>query len=545
MPCSSQSSLRSPSNRAKSVHHTGNAISCSDFIPESPLHAKSRPSQSASRVFIKPKDGPSAKLERTSSFAYVPQQRSNIKPYVPKSASSTHALPRRIAPRSSSSFLLPAETNTISASAKRLHRSVTTARLGPFKTAAVPENDSGFFAQDLKLGNMQVTSSNVMLGDKSLRRTSRPKYKENAPPLLNRTSSDRSSRRSFTRVQSPLVPKERRESLCASRTFLVPRAEAEVPAADFASSDIYPFCCTPTREAGKSFSLEESSGLAATTAENRLPSATSLALAISSLPTQILKHTPRPSSLALDARFSLSSSLRSNFPRLPTQILKHTPCAPHTPPALPPSPAASSPCLSKARTKTVWTMADEITLVRTGGVLPGGLALAPSSQARVVPLFQRLRNGVSPSGSAQELTSSKVPVRSASIPYHLLTSSARRSESFRAALTRSKHTAILPAPKAADAHATSDEGEGSREPRAGRSPWTVVNIKKGDQHGTNDSSAGAPAGNSHGQGGYGVYAGAGSKPSLLTRAQTLVKLKFAYPRSLTSRKLVGRGDPRF
>ncbi|THH01777.1 hypothetical protein EW145_g6855 [Phellinidium pouzarii] len=562
----SQYRLRTPSNRDFSSVSRYSRRNTGNTSIDSPLQAKSFYPQSTSRVFIKPKEKPKEKLSRRSSSAFVPlsaQQRS-ARSSLPKSTSSANALPRGTVPRSSSSFLAPAVTNVTNVPRKRLPRSSTSLRPDAIHEA---DSDSAFFAQSFTSENRKLENLQPATRVRTQRRASvsKYKYKENTSPVHLR-ATDRSSH-TFARKQSPLVPKDRRTSQRLSRTFLVPKVEEHVskpqPLLPRRTSICY---VVPRHEKRPSLTDKENALSSLPTqvlkhtpkstsgepfrllvsGENRLhtSSATSLAAVMPSLPTQALKHTPRSSSLAPHTRApSYSSSTNDALGTLPTQILKHTPYMSCTGPQ---TTAADSPCLSKARTKTIWTMSDEITLVRAGGVLPDAYALEPSSHARIVPLCQRLRNGVSESGSAQGLVPAmkdvRTPVRSASTPYHLLASSARRTNSTRASSGEGPALPPVPSLSRALAHVEdTDNGEESAEAdrKVERYNWTFINIKKPENRVASMSDRFLE----HGPGGYGVCVGA--KPSLLTRAHTLMKLKITGPRVLTSKKLVGRGDSRF
>lgn len=362
-----------------------------------------------------------------------------------------------------------------------------------------------------------------------------------------------------------------------------------------------------------------------------------------SLATQVLKHALQASSVATSTAISPTPS----FCTLPTQILKHSPMpiAPVNGPAAPftglrvlqdeilrqnrnacntsliSTPianagtaavsASDSPCLSRARTKSLWTMSDEISLVRAGGILPGPFSLEPDANVRVIPLCKRLRNGLEfetnelcASSSAEALASPhtpaaaaarmKTPARSVSTPYHLLAASARRTPNARASLLSpdlsiSRVIHISHNENESENCAANCDGSGgpftpttpedvknernasvrgrSHGPnpnvnavkntnlKADRLSWTVVNVKW-LARAANAANSGrrpltpstSPKPQQPSPGGYGVTinrAGMGGKPSLLTRAQTLLKLKLPGSRLLSSKKLVGRGDARF
>lgn len=290
------------------------------------------------------------------------------------------------------------------------------------------------------------------------------------------------------------------------------------------------------------------------------------------LPTQILNHTPKPPVIRPDkyqspiesnedksiveALEKPSNSLNETTPRqflvapepgaarsvtsinsllsLPSQILKHTPVNHASSSAY----SSASPCLSKARVKTVWTLVDEMKLIRTGGVLRDTSALEPISQVRVVPLCQRLRNGVDVERNGTLL---KTPARSASMPHNLSVSKHRN----RRCKDQTNVTDILPISSSTLSPAggredvnvdSKEEKKMKRRRKQEQCEWTFVDVKKSERRFSQPIGAYRGGEAKHAFSSVGtVFA----KPSLLTRAQTLMKLKFP-----GSRKVVGRGDPK-
>ncbi|KAL5486065.1 hypothetical protein ACEPAI_7109 [Sanghuangporus weigelae] len=521
------------------------------------LHGNSRP-----RVFIKPKSGsssqtrtgPNDKLARRASLIAVPtnQQCNN------RRASLTSSKPMH-APRRSTSLHHTA-INSMNAPASKLPRSSTLMRhpsVRPVANRGV-DGDVGHFIQSSvcnrkdRIAVTKATSASAL---------SSPKNKENESSTL--LSSERTSgkhaqprpKRTFTRRQSPLVPDELRQDKSPPRkVFLLPKVDENVPKpAVPRRSSLRP--APPQLKKDRTLKKQDS---------------------IPSLPTIIMKHTPtkmtsaqhlfdeeiprtsaksfgpgvrraeaiepvpklkskfRPfllpgTSGALASLTSLSSILS-----LPSQVLKHTPLG-----AQSSSSPSSSPCLSKARMKTIWTMLDEMKLIRSGGLLLDADALAPGSRVCVIPLCKRLRNGIIESGSTGDAVLRRTPARSSSTPYHLVASSARRSR-----LETPSVVPPVPSITYALAHARAEWRSHPAEYRLRKTNvgekynWTLVDVKK-PQRLRRRSTLGKPMISA----GYGVSITTrdtmtARKPSLLTRAQTLVKLKFS-----GSKRVVGRGDP--
>lgn len=260
-----------------------------------------------------------------------------------------------------------------------------------------------------------------------------------------------------------------------------------------------------------------------------------------SLRSQLFKRAPRLSALRSEiSGLSASiSSLGSAISALPTQILKHTPIQQTTKSerttAQVTGSASHSPCISKGRAKSIWTMADEIALVRAGGVLPSPKILAPCPDAHVVALCLRRRNGVEAANQDDKIL--QTPRRSSSIPAHL--HSSRRHSRVVSIEDSGRHG--LPLPERALDLATLEETQEVAK-HVERYRWTVVSVKNTEQ----DEGRGNGSGHLLHRNGYGVYVGAaGTKPSLMTRAQTYVRFKFLGSRPFASKKLVGRGDSRF
>lgn len=260
-----------------------------------------------------------------------------------------------------------------------------------------------------------------------------------------------------------------------------------------------------------------------------------------SLRSQLFKRAPRLSALRSEiSGLSVSiSSLGSAITALPTQILKHTPVQQTTKSerttAQVTSSASHSPCISKGRAKSIWTMADEIALVRAGGMLPSPKILAPCPDAHVVALCLRRRNGVEAANQDDKIL--QTPRRSSSIPAHL--HSSRRHSSVVSIEGSGRHGLPLPE-RALDLAALEETQEAAKHVERYR--WTVVSVKNSEQ----DEGRGNGSGHLLHRNGYGVYVGAaGAKPSLMTRAQTYVRFKFLGSRPFASKKLVGRGDSRF
>ncbi|OCB91688.1 hypothetical protein A7U60_g1040 [Sanghuangporus baumii] len=526
-----------------------------------PSQFKSLHGNSPPRVFIKPKSGSSQtrtgsndKLARRASLIAVPtnQQCNN------RRVSFTLSKPMH-APRRSTSLHHTA-INSMNIPASKLPRSSTLMRhasAGPVANRGV-DADVGHFIQSSvcnrkdRTAPTKATSASAPLS---------PKNKENDPST--QLSSERTSgkhtqprpKRTFTRRQSPLVPDELRQDESPPRkVFLLPKVDENVPKPP-----------VPRRSSLRPAPPQLKSDTTPKKQTN-----------IPSLPTIIMKHTPTkvtsaqhlfdveimkmstgssgsgirqvdtielapkrkskprpfllpPTSAALASLTSLSSILS-----LPSQVLKHTPLG-----AQSSSSPSSSPCLSKARMKTIWTMLDEMKLIRSGGLLSDADALAPESGVCVVPLCKRLRNGINESGSPVDAVLRRTPARSSSTPYHLVASSARRSR-----LETPSVVPPVPSISYALAHARAEwRNHPAEDPLRKTNDgekynWTLVDVKK-PQRLRRRSTLGKPMISA----GYGVSITTrdtmtARKPSLLTRAQTMVKLKFS-----GSKRVVGRGDP--
>ena len=158
----------------------------------------------------------------------------------------------------------------------------------------------------------------------------------------------------------------------------------------------------------------------------------------------------------------------------------------------------------------VWTMADEMHLIRQGGELTTLQALSPSKDMRVVPLCLRRRNG-----DLQELPGTPVlhrtPVRTTSVPAHLLFTEDRNSLVPVLTLTRD------------DGARDGDDRSPSLLQGTGLSQWSLSSgsFVVDFEHSPSPSS-------------YPLHAAArtGNK-SIFTRAQTLVS--FVGPKRLISK----------
>ena len=88
--------------------------------------------------------------------------------------------------------------------------------------------------------------------------------------------------------------------------------------------------------------------------------------------------------------------LTASLSSLPTQILHHTPHARELSAIFPEDDPHAS---SRVNVKEIWTMADEMRLVRVGGIIHEEETLSPKKDVQVVPLFRRSRNGSSEHGN--------------------------------------------------------------------------------------------------------------------------------------------------
>ena len=185
-------------------------------------------------------------------------------------------------------------------------------------------------------------------------------------------------------------------------------------------------------------------------------------------------------------------------------------------------------------------MADEISLVRAGGVLPNPRALIPFPDARVVALCLRRRNGVEAAEMANEMLA-RTPRRSSSIPAQLHSGRRQsRFENFGAQITHNPIPPRLETPYEMS-EANNDQIEGQDKPTE-RYQWTVVSVKQRAEEGRGVGSLGVL--HDEIQNGYGVQVESTTRPSLMTRAQTYVRFKLLASRPFSSKKLVGRGDSR-
>ncbi|KAL5525723.1 hypothetical protein ACEPAG_7060 [Sanghuangporus baumii] len=529
-----------------------------------PSQFKSLHGNSPPRVFIKPKSGsssqirtgPNDKLARRVSLIAVPtnQQCNN------RRASLTSSNPMH-APRRSTSLHHTA-INSMKAPASKLPRSSTLMRHASAKPVADRgvDGDVGHFIQASvcnrkdRTAVTKATSASAPLS---------PKNKENEPSAL--LSSERTSgkhaqprpKRTFTRRQSPLVPDELRQDGSPPRkVFLLPKVDENVPKpavprrsslrpapphlkkdrtskkqASIPSLPTIIMKHTPTKMVSAQHLFDEE--ISRTSAES-FGSGILRAEAIEPVPK--LKSKFRPFLLPGTSGALASLSSLGSILSLPSQVLKHTPLG-----AQSSSSPSSSPCLSKARMKTIWTMLDEMKLIRSGGLLSDEDALAPGSRVCVIPLCKRLRNGINESGSTANAVLRRTPARSSSTPYHLAASSTRRS---RSCLETPSVVPPVPSMTYALAHARAEWRDLPAEDRFRKTnvgekyKWTLVDVKK-PQRLRRRSTLGKPMISA----GYGVSITTrdtmtARKPSLLTRAQTMVKLKFS-----GSKRVVGRGDP--
>ena len=394
--------------------------------------------------------------------------------------------------------------------------------------------------------------------------SSAKKDKENDPStavlLPDKTSGKRSlpmpKRTTFTRKQSPLVPDElKQDGSPPRRAFLLPKVDdsvAKPPVPRRSSSRPGP----PRSEKKDELLMKKKAGAPSlpTIIMKHTPPRMRLAQALfnESLPpvesgtTQTeatvpaSKHKSKSRPFLLPRRVGSLASLTSfnSIFSLPSQVLKHTPLGSQSSDS-----PSSSPCLSKARTKTIWTMLDEMKLIRSGGLLQDTDGLAPGHELRVVPLCQRLRNGSDASDSPGAGLVRRTPVRSASTPYKLDVSSARRAR-FEAT------NALPPVPSITSAlahaktewehHVAEDRPKTTTDDGEKKYKWTLVHVKKPASECPERQS---PLGKPMISAGYGVSittrdTTTARKPSLLTRAHTLVKFKFS-----GSKRVVGRGDP--
>lgn len=642
MPISSPAHLKAPAKRSLSRKRSR---TYNGLLLDSTFCNEPHPT---SRTFIKSKDDKFVSIDREDRRSSMVRlslgETKTARPIVPKSASG---LPRRKAPRSSSASLLAPVTN----------KSCTQAAL-------VPRSSTVMHTHNLQIPSERCLSSYSSNNAPHRSRQAKGHEEENKEnDAMQVTAARRQirSRRSFTRRHSPLVPRERRSTQCLPRAFLIPKVEESICTPDIKAPPLastFPQPVAPPqsgkhesqfRVASKdpalalaSLPTQILSRTPKVTTGRRNPSATFTAAkrlmptvvagsseadvgdyraraaapqvsattatppcrATPSLAAQMLKYALQASSVATASGLSPSPSLCT----LPTQILRHSPVPdasavpapfaglralqewksdPTSSPASNPTTTASeSPCLSRARTKSIWTMADEITLVRTGGMIPDMRTLEPGADVRVVPLCRRLRNGFSfgaavlvASSSAEALASPRTPqarmstpIRSASTPYHLLAASARHTPDARASLLSpdlSISRVLAHVEEVPTDDDNNDTNGGARSSPSifhddphrdstvhARAPdrlsWTVVNIKRlarGSVGKSGGRSLAHP--NRPSPGGCGVSiargsgSGSGGRPSLLTRAQTFLKFKFTGPRLLASRKLVGRGDSRF
>ena len=366
-----------------------------------------------------------------------------------------------------------------------------------------------------------------------------PLNKENLSPSHPICEVNALPKRTKNRKHPSVSPKTRPSDLRTTRTFLVPKIKE--PKSDVTT--LLPRHESLRPVVPKKLKVEEP---------------------FPALPTQILSYTPKPSVtkrdnfpghglkkkdksqaklpdkenhptretsrqflVAPEAGAIRSITSISSLLSLPSQILKHTPIDRHFSHVY----SSTSPCLSKARVKTVWTMVDEMKLVRTGGLLRDTSALEPITQVRVVPLCQRLRNGVEVERNGPLL---KTPARSASMPYYL-TVSKHRNQAFK---DQMESADVLPASSSITGFAGGKEEqkiyEKKKKRRRDRSEWTIVDVKKSERRFSQPIGAYRSVGTKHNSGEIGS-----AKPSLLTRAQTLMKFKFP-----GSKKVVGRGDPK-
>ncbi|KLO17394.1 hypothetical protein SCHPADRAFT_167197 [Schizopora paradoxa] len=174
-------------------------------------------------------------------------------------------------------------------------------------------------------------------------------HRNSLPPLGNRGITPWPKKRSKRRTRSPLIPEELRlesESDFPAMNNLGPHVPMTTPVKKG----------TPCRSRTDCLKLE---ALLSVPSEDLFPGPKTMSLG--PLPSQVLQHTP-PKHEELMTALGLSP----------------------TPPA---------------KKRTLWTMLDEIRLVRSDGLLSGADALEPLENARVVPLYQRRRNGVVASDS--------------------------------------------------------------------------------------------------------------------------------------------------
>ncbi|EJD06903.1 uncharacterized protein FOMMEDRAFT_152232 [Fomitiporia mediterranea MF3/22] len=546
---------RATASRRYSLHSTATATATGLDVGYASSRASVRRAKSAQsrspppRIFIKPK------LEtvndecgqRTSVATARPTQHG----YNTRAAASALARP---APRRSSS--LHYSTSSTNAPPSRLPRSSTLLR--PVNTKLISGPDANLNRQDTIGNNSSVAIRKAM-------RAPSPESKENRPSAQLSTSHERSVKQRYTpfiRKQSPLVPKERRTSQQSpSKVFLLPKDEGRPKhykstlsrhSSESAavirpkrktslvrrktSHTVYPSLPSivmehspPQFDVGlqtNQLSLEEKT--------IRTPDE-ALAAYASTPNASAVKPSPRPFLLPRKPGTMPSSSSIHSLVSLPTQVLKHTPV----------TSASGSPCISKARIKTIWTMMDEIRLVKSGGLLTDQHALVPSSQARVIPLFQRFRHEADTNASPQGVALGRTPVRSASTPYHLLASAARRSSAIPPnalprlpSLSRALANALVEQEEDEEDNFIGIEDQqrkdSNKEDKQKSNNWGFMDVKRLQRRSTVSNPVVSTEG-------YKVYLkGRSTKPSLLSRAQTLAKLKFS-----GSRKVVGRGDPKW
>lgn len=278
--------------------------------------------------------------------------------------------------------------------------------------------------------------------------------------------------------------------------------------------------------------------------------ASALAPNTSSPLTQVIKikqAKARPSSLIMQSSALSVMTDHISFPTLPTQILKHTPQ-----PRIADSYGSftDSPCTSRFHAKTVWTMADEIALVRTGGVVSLGQRLFPCPLLRVVPLCLRQRNGTDVNVNRTQRASPApvegealliTPVRSTSIPAHLV--SAIRRVSLIKDQELGTPCYAFRSPTSASSMSNLSENDKSESEYAERYQWTMISNQQKPMRFLMPQSSGL---NSKKEDVH-IHVGQVNKRFMLTRANTLMKLKLIGAKTLRggTKKLVGRGGPKF